>query len=131
MHLYRRGHGFKSCTGLNFLSSVHNCKAHFHIHEMFSYTSSGTNYISQIFLNLAVMTYDKEQEKVSTVFLDMGIFFRAVLGVQTNHFFWHQAIFLHTGLFSSPPLPNPNPYPNCPPPLSTAAYVSLVTFLQL
>ena len=48
---------------------------------MFSYTSSGTNYISQIFLNLAVMTYDKEQEKVSTVFLDMGVFVRAVLVV--------------------------------------------------
>ena len=48
---------------------------------MFSHTSSGTNYISQIFLNLAVMTYDKEQEMVSTVFLDMGVFFRAVLVV--------------------------------------------------
>ena len=76
MHLYRRGHGFKSCTGLNFLNSAYYCKAHFHIHEMFSYTS-----ISQVFLNFAVITYDKEQEKVSTVFLDMGIFFRAVLGV--------------------------------------------------
>ena len=38
-----------------FLNSAYYFKAHFHVHEMFSYTS-----ISQVFLNFAVMTYDNE-----------------------------------------------------------------------
>ena len=64
LHRYRRGHGFKSCTGLIFFftpcfhycsSSVHYCKDRFHIHVFIRSSHMLFLYIySHLFITLRV-----------------------------------------------------------------------------
>ena len=98
MHLYRRGHGFKSCKGLIFLSTAYYCKALFHIHEMFSYTS-----ISQVFLTQQSLHMIRSRKRYQLCFWTWGSFLGLCQGSRLTIFFGTRPYF-YTQVFS--PLPH-------------------------